>query len=1362
MLFRHNRQQARKGAPDTRQSRTRATLLRAFVSLLFACAVIASSFGPSDVSAQTTVAPPNFSHPHGFYTSSFSLGITRPAGVNVRYTLDGSTPSPTTGTTLGASATFTINKTTVVRAIAYTNNTTFSPVVAQTYIFLSGASGVRNQAPGNVPPAGWPSRFAADDMGDEEEPGYSWYPADYEMDPQVLNHSAYTSQFENAMKAIPSISISMDQNLLWNPNYGIYYNAFAKEGAPNDPYNNPVKNGSWERPMSIEWIDPNNFTNPNLNFSVSGGIRTHGQASRKPHRTPKKSFRVYFRKGYGDGSLNFNMFDYADPANKFDRLVLRNGGNRSYPYFDRDQRREADYIQDEWARRAWIDMGHLGSRGTYVHLYLNGLYWGLYNVAERVDEKFLETYLGGKDSDYSVISADEDVGDIPVADPPDPGNYYFDILNLVNSTAPNNLTNADYNFIKERLDLENFADYFIHVHYIGKTDWPHHNWNGYRKLTGSDQRLKFYAWDNDSGFNKYNQDVTLWQDIKGDPDAPSRIFERLLTHPEFVHILQDRFYNHVIDPNGTLTPAKCRAIYQELMDIVRLPIIAESARWGDYVRDTYPVTNSTLLLKTFPAYLHTPSLTSDADVDPTGAYTNSQQLSWNDVTNNRLTVYCPNRSNQVLFQYRSNGWYPTDAQTLYPPTFSQPGGKVTANYALQITNALSNTNRGDIYYTLDNSDPRLEFGVLSPTALNGGDLVNMTISDITRIKARVYDSGKWSALVSYTFYPPQQFENLVITEINYAPSAAGLPVGEDPEDYEFIELYNKGTTAIRLDNVYFSKGISYSFSRNTTIYPDQHLVIAGKKAPFTNRYGFEPFDTSRGKLSNGSAVIELSQAPDSRFYNQPETVIDSVPYSSIAPWPTGANGGGSLCLTNVNADNSVAASWTVSSTPNGTPGSAGCGTATPGRPRVQFSPSSLSFEEQPINQTSAPQIITLSNTGSAPLNISSLTSNSSEFIASTCGSSLGISKSCQIQVSFKPIENGTRNGELTLVSNALSSPNKVALTGIGSSGTRVLTVSPDVLIFGEQNVGTTSDPKVILLSNDGTLSVRISDISISGDFLQDNVCPTQLLPDATCTVSVSFKPNSQGQKTGTLSVASNATAIPQTVALSGGGTGGIAALNLSASSLSFDDQGVNTTSAVKTVTVTNFGTGPAAISSIAVGGNNFKQTNNCGTSIAIGASCTVSVSFTPKTAGSLTSVLTIVSNALNTPNTVNLSGRGTTSAALSLSVTELVFDNQVVNAPSATSKTVTITNNGSAAATISAITVSNSNFKQTNTCGTSIAAGRSCVITVTFAPTQVGEHKGSLTIASNASNSPHTVSLVGKGSEIVQTGSTIYLPLVKK
>jgi hypothetical protein len=1361
MLFRHNRQQARKGAPDTRHSRTRATLLRTFVVFSFVCAVIASSFGPSDVSAQTTVAAPTFSHPHGFYTGPFNLGITRPSGVNVRYTLNGNTPTPTSGTILGASSTITIDKTTVVRAIAYTS-TASSPVVAQTYIFLSG---VRTQAPGNVPPAGfgWPNRFAADDFGDDDEPGHSWYPADYEMDPQVLNHSAYTAQFEAAMKAIPSISISMDQNLLWDPNFGVYYNAFAKEGAPNDPYTNPVKNGSWERPMSIEWIDPNNFSNPNLNFSVNGGIRTHGQASRKPHRTPKKSFRVYFRKGYGESSLRFDMFDYADPVNKFDRLVLRNGGNRSYPYFDRDQRREADYIQDEWARRAWIDMGNLGSRGTYAHLYLNGMYWGLYNVAERIDEKFLENYLGGKDSDYSVISADEDVGDIPVADPPDSANYYMDVLNLVNTTDPNPLTDQDYDFIKTRVDLENFADYFIHVHYIGKTDWPHHNWNAYRKMTGSDQRLKFYAWDNDSGFNKYDQDITLWQDVKGDPDAPSRIFERLLSHPEFRHILQDRFYNHVIDPNGTLTPAKCRAIYEELMAIVDLPIIAESARWGDYVRDTYPVTNSTLLLKTFPAYLHTKSLTSDADVDPTGVYTNSQQLSWTQVTQNRLTVYCPKRSDQLKFQYRRNGWYPTDAQALHPPQFSQPGGKVTANYALQITNALSNTNVGDIYYTLDNSDPRLEFGAISPTALNGGDLVNMTIKDVTRIKARVFDNGKWSPLVSYTFYPPQPFENVVISEIHYAPSAAGLPASEDPEDYEFIELYNKGTTPIRLDNAYFSKGISYSFSRNTTIYPGQYLVIAGKKQPFTNRYGFEPFDTSRGKLSNGTAVLELSQAPDSRYYNQPPTVIDSVPYSSVAPWPTGANGGGgSLCLNDVNADNSQHGSWSVSSVANGTPGSGGCTTASPGQARVQFSPNSLNFDEQPIMQPSVPQIITLTNTGSAPLSISSLTSNSSEFSITTCGTSLGISKSCQIQVRFTPNDNGTRNGEITLISNAPGSPHKAALTGIGSSGTRLLTVSPTALIFGQQNVGTTSDSKVVLLSNDGTLPVRNLDISISGDFLQTNVCPATLPPDATCTVSVSFKPNSQGQKTGTLTIASNATAVPYTVALSGGGTGGIAALNLSASSLKFDDQGVNTTSAVKTVTVTNFGTGPATITSIGVSGTNFKQTHNCGNSIAVGASCTVSVSFTPKSAGDLTSVLTIASNALNTPNTVNLSGKGTTSAALSLSVSELVFESQIVNAPAATSKNVTITNNGSAAATISAITVSSSHFRQTNTCGTSLAAGRSCVITVTFAPTQVGEHTGTLTITSNASNSPHRVSLVGKGSEIVQTGSKIYLPLVKK
>lgn len=1356
MVLRRTRLRANRGTPDTRKPGARASLLRAFVLFTFACAIIASSFGPSEVSAQTTVESPTFDPPHGFYTGNVQIEIKRASGLTVRYTLDGSTPTRTHGTILNGGSKFTIDQTTVVRAIAY-NATATSNVVASTYIFLSG---VRTQAVGNNAPDGWPSRFAADDMGDEEEPGHSWYPADYEMDPEILNAPEYGNQFEAAMKAIPSVSISIDQDLLWNPNYGIYYNAFAKEGAPPDPYNNPVKNGSWERPMSIEWIDPNNSADPGLNFSVTGGIRTHGQASRKPHRTPKKSFRVYFRKGYGTGSLSFNMFDFGDPANKFDRLVFRNGGNRSYPYFDRDQRREADYIQDEWARRAWIDMGNLGSRGTYVHLYLNGLYWGLYNVAERVDEKFLETYLGGKDSDYTVISPDEALDDIPVADPDD--NYYFDVLKRVNQKYPNPLDDEDYNFIKQRVDLENFADYFVHVHYIGKTDWPHHNWNAYRRMNGgSDNRLKFYPWDNDSGFNKVNQDITLMEDIKGDPDAPVRIFQGLMTHPEFRHILQDRFYNHVLDPNGTLTPKKCEAIYKELMAIVDLPIIAESARWGDYVRDTYPPTNSTLLLKTFPAYLHTKSWTTDDKVDPTHVYTDSQQLSWEKVTDNRLTVYCPNRSNVLLSQYRNNGWYPSAENTLYPPKFSQPGGKVSENYVLQITNPITNATAGDIYYTLDNSDPRLEFGAVSPKAINGGDLVNMPITEVTRIKARIFDNGRWSPLVSYTFYPPQPFENLVITEINYAPSAVGLPAGEDPEDYEFIELYNKGQTPLRLDNVYFSKGISYKFSRNTTIYPGQYLVIAGKKQPFTSRYGFEPFDTSRGKLSNGTSVLELNQAQDSRYYNVPGEVIDSVPYSSGGSWPTGANGNGSLCLVDVNADNSKPESWQVSSTPFGTPGVGGCGATEVAKPRVQFSPTSLSFEEQTLNFISAPQLVTLTNTGSAPLSISSLTSNSSEFIVSDCGNSLGIAKSCVIQVSFRPTVVGQRNGEITLVSNAPGQPHKVTLSGIGTTETRILNVAPNALVFDQQPMGTESAAKIIMLNNDGTLDVSILDISVTGDFLQTNACPAKLLPDQFCTVSVKFKPTAQGQRTGTLSITSNANPLPYVVNLSGGGTG-VAALSLSTTSLSFDDQGVGTTSAAKAVTVSNFGTSPATITSITVGGNNFKQTNNCGNTLAVGASCTINVNFTPRTAGDLKSVLTVASNAINSPTTVSLSGKGTIGASLSLSVSELVFDNQVVNAPTAASKTVTITNNGTAAATISAITVSNSNFKQTNNCGNSLAAGASCVITVTFAPTQVGEHKGSLTITSNASNSPHVVSLIGKGSEIVQTGYKVYLPLVKK
>jgi hypothetical protein len=241
-------------------------------------------------------------------------------------------------------------------------------VETHTYIFLSQ---VLNQA--DTPPPGWPSLFAADD-------GSGPYPADYQVDPDIVNHPNYQDKIAGALQAIPTLSLVTDLPYFWDPDFGIYYNANEKDGDPGsepDPLDN-----KWERPVSIEWITADG----SRGFGQLGGVRIHGQASRRPKNTPKHSLRLSFKKQYGPGKLDFALFDFADPVAKFDQLVLRNGGNRIWSYYDRDQRREADYVNDEWSRRTWLQMGHLTARGTYVHLYINGLYWGLYLTTERLDE----------------------------------------------------------------------------------------------------------------------------------------------------------------------------------------------------------------------------------------------------------------------------------------------------------------------------------------------------------------------------------------------------------------------------------------------------------------------------------------------------------------------------------------------------------------------------------------------------------------------------------------------------------------------------------------------------------------------------------------------------------------------------------------------------------------------------------------------------------------------------------------------------------------------------------------------------------------------------------------------------------------
>ncbi len=200
------------------------------------------------------------------------------------------------------------------------------------------------------------------------------------------------------------------------------------------------------------------------------------------------------------------------------------------------------------------------------------------------------------------------------------------------------------------------------------------------------------------------------------------------------------------------------------------------------------------------------------------------------------------------------------------------------------------------------------------------------------------------------------------------------------------------------------------------------------------------------------------------------------------------------------------------------------------------------------------------------------------------------------------------------------------------------------------------------------------------------------------------------------------------------------AVSLSATTLNFANQVIGTTSRPQTVTLQNIGSAPLAVDSLLASGD-FSETNGCGSSIEVGATCTISVTFSPTAAGSRTGTITISDNASGSPQIISLSGTGISNAAASLSTTAVSFSDQPVGVTSSP-ETLSLTNTGNSPLMIASIAISG-DFSQTNTCGASLAGGANCTITLTFTPTATGSRTGALTIADNANGSPQTVALSG-------------------
>ena len=417
-------------------------------------------------------------------------------------------------------------------------------------------------------------------------------------------------------------------------------------------------------------------------------------------------------------------------------------------------------------------------------------------------------------------------------------------------------------------------------------------------------------------------------------------------------------------------------------------------------------------------------------------------------------------------------------------------------------------------------------------------------------------------------------------------------------------------------------------------------------------------------------------------------------------------------------------------------------------PAVSLAPDSLQFAALAVGSSSPSQSVLLRNMGSSALSISSITASGDFSESDTCGGNVAAAGSCVITVTFTPSAQGARSGSIVIQDDAAGAPHSVALSGVGEGGSSTnpaadAVLSPSTLTFLSVPVGRSSASQSVTLTNAGNASLAISGIQVSGDFSENDNCPTTLSEGAACTINLVFTPTVDGTRSGTLTVAQKNSI--ETVSLTGVGSAGN--VQLSPVTLTFASVPVGSSSSLA-VQVSNIGNASVSITGIQITGD-YAATNNCPSLIAAGASCSITIAFTPTATGTRTGSIT-VSGGGQIGQTVSLTGVGT-QADLVISPASLAFSSEPIGVSSA-SQTVTLTNSGNAATSISILQVTG-DYTQTNNCPAVIAGGSSCIVKVVFTPSATGSRSGTLTINDSTSN-PQTVTLSGSGASFSLSTST--------
>ena len=580
------------------------------------------------------VAAPQFSHARGFYDLAFTLELTTPTeGATIYYKLDGTDPLLEAGR--GPAGTkytgpISISRTTCVRAAAVKTGWKSSATVTASYLFLDD---VIHQP---VSPPGFPTSWGATRV-------------DYQMDPDVVNSPAYASTIKDDLKTIPSVSVVLGNDDFFGAQKGIYANTQAH-------------GTEWEKPASIEWIDPVKGDD----FQVNVGLRVHGSQYGRTAGVAKHSLRILFKNEYGPARLEYPLFEDSD-VDRFDCLVLRAIWN--YSWFGDSTAAgglgtsHADYLRDLFARDTVRDLGKLNPRGRPVHVYINGLYWGLYILSERPDDGFAALHLGGGKEDYDVLYANTSIevvaGDVAA-------------WNMLLALAAGDQSSSKaYEAMQKLVDVPAMIDYLLMIYYVGSRDAP--------VLLGNDQVPRnFYVLRSRSPAGPF---VFLPWDVEWILESPTvnrvrivgqanphYLLSRLNANADFRILLADHIYRRFFN-DGVLTSSRSIARYMARANEIDRAIVGESARWGDSIRSNAPYT----------------------------------RVDWLAERDRLVNQYFSVRTDIVVDQLRQAGFYPS----VSPADFlvsgqPQRGGNIDDSDAVTLSAA-----GGTIWYTLDGSDPRV-------------------------------------------------------------------------------------------------------------------------------------------------------------------------------------------------------------------------------------------------------------------------------------------------------------------------------------------------------------------------------------------------------------------------------------------------------------------------------------------------------------------------------------------------------------------------------------------------------------------------------------------------------------------------------